>query len=120
MNFVQMLGSCPDELVSVMAIVGFVVRAICIAVPIILIVLIILDLAKIVTAGNVDDKIKKEVTSKVVSRVIFAVLIFLVPTIVRLLFGLLPLPEKDKNDTNDSNATWRDCWDQGMERGIVL
>ena len=110
MNVVQILGSCPDELVSIMAIVRFIVNVICIAIPIILIVLIILDLAKIVTAGNIDDKLKKEVTSKVVTRLIFAVLIFLVPTIVRLVFGVLPLP--DNADTGEG-STWRDCWDAG-------
>ena len=120
MDFVQILGSCPSELVSVMAVVGFVVRAICIAIPIILIVLIILDLAKIVTSGKLEEKEKKEVTSKVVTRIIFAVLIFLVPTIVRLLFGLLPLPDQDKNDVSGETATWRDCWDQGMSQGIIL
>ena len=122
MNFVQILGTCPAELVSVMAIIGFVVRAICIAIPIILIVLIILDLAKIVTAGNAnDEKVKKEVTGKVVTRLIFAVLIFLVPTIIRLVFGLLPLPDgKSDVDMKGETATWKDCWDQGMAKGIVL
>lgn len=119
MDFMQILGSCPDELVSVMAIVRFVINAICIAIPIILIVLIVLDLAKIVTAGNIDDKIKKEVTTKVVSRIIFAVLIFLVPTIIRLVFGVLPLPEGDNSETGEG-STWRDCWDRAADKGIVM
>lgn len=119
MSYVQILGTCPPELVSVMAIVRFVVNAICIAVPIILIVLIILDLAKIVTAGDIDDKLKKEVTSKVVTRIIFAVLIFLVPTIVRLVFGALPLPKGDSTDPTREDATWRDCWDAGAN-GITM
>ena len=110
MNYVQMLA-CPDELVSIMAIVRFVVNAICIAIPIILIVLIILDLAQIVTSGKLEEKEKKEVTSKIVSRIIFAVLIFLVPTIVRLVFGILPLPNDSGNQ--GEGATWRDCWDAG-------
>ena len=110
MSFVQILGACPDELVSIMAIVRFVVNVICLGIPIILIVLIILDLAKIVTAGNIDDKLKKEVTSKVVTRLIFAVLIFLVPTIIRLVFGVLPLPD---NANTGEGATWRSCWDAG-------
>ena len=111
MNYVQLLA-CPDELISIMAIVRFVVNAICIAIPIILIVLIILDLAQIVTSGKLEDKEKKEVTSKVVSRIIFAVLIFLVPTIVRLVFGILPLPTTDGSNTGEG-STWRDCWDAG-------
>ena len=116
MNFVQMLGTCPSELTSIMAIIRFVVNAICIAIPIILIVLIILDLAKIVTSGKLEDKEKKEVTSRIASRIIFAVLIFLVPTIVRLIFGILPLPD---NANTGEGSTWRDCWDAGAN-GVVL
>ena len=117
MNYVQILGSCPDELVSVMALVRFVVNLICIAIPIVLIVLIILDLAKIVTSGKLEDKEKKEATSKIVSRIIFAVLIFLVPTIVRLIFGILPLPD---NANTGEGSTWRDCWDRAAEKGIIM
>ena len=108
MNF-QILGICSDELVSVLAIVRFVLNAICIAIPIILIVLIVLDLAKIVTAGEIDDKLKKEVTNKIVARLIFAVLIFLVPTIIKFIFGVLPLPD---NANTGEGGTWRTCWDE--------
>ena len=116
MNFVQMLGACPAELAEITGIVKWVINIICWAIPIILIVLCIFDIAKIVTAGNIDDKLKKEVTSKVVTRLIFAVLIFLVPTIVRLVFGILPLPD---NANTGEGATWRDCWDAGAS-GIKM
>ena len=99
---------CSDELISVLAIVRFVINAICIAIPIILIVLIILDLAKIVTAGDIDDKLKKEVVNKIVARLVFAVLIFLVPTIIKFIFGVLPLPD---NANAGQGGTWRTCWD---------
>ena len=113
MNYVQMLDEiCSPEFSSILALVKFILNTICIVIPVVLIVLIILDLAKIVTAGNIDDKLKKEVTSKVVTRVIFAVLIFLVPTIVKLVFGLLPLPDSAKSkDHVGSNETWKTCWD---------
>ncbi len=112
MNFVQIMDTvaasgCRDEVLTILAIVKVVLNAICVAVPIILIVLIILDLAKIVTAGNLDDKMKKEVTNKVVTRIIFAILIFLVPTVVKLVFGLLPLPGEQQGE----GSTWRACWD---------
>ena len=111
MNFVQILdGCCPKAIGDVISIVKFVINLICWAIPIILIVLCILDIAKIVTAGNIDDKLKKEVTGRITSRVIFAVIIFLVPTIVRLLFGFLPVVKDDtKSDT--VGATWQTCWD---------
>ena len=65
---------------------------------------------KIVTAGNIDDKLKKEVTSRIVTRAIFSVLIFLVPTIVSLLFRLVPLTDDSKNQAVNG-ATWSDCWE---------
>ena len=111
MNFVQILD-CDADFVAILKIVRWVVTLICFAIPIILIVLCILDIAKIVTAGNIDDKLKKEVTSKVVTRVIFAVLIFLVPTIVGLIFKLIPISDADKNvSVTGIGGTWGDCWE---------
>ena len=112
MNFVNILGCCPKAAFDIISIVKFVINIICWAIPIILIVLCILDIAKIVTAGNIDDKLKKEVTSKVTTRIIFAVIIFLVPTIVRLLFNFIPVVSVDSNNsTIGKGATWQDCWD---------
>ena len=108
MNFVQILGACPSELAEIMAIVKWVINIICFAIPIVLIVLCILDIAKIVTAGNIDDKLKKEVTNRIVTRVVFAVIIFLVPTIVKLIFNFIPVNDKD---AQFNGATWKDCWE---------
>ena len=107
MNFVQILGACPAELAEIMKIVKWVVNVICWAIPIILIVLCILDIAKIVTAGNIDDKLKKEVTGRITTRIIFAVLIFLVPTIVGVIFRFIPVSGKD---VKIEGVTWQDCW----------
>ena len=107
MNFVQILGACPPELSEIMNIIKWVINIICWAIPIILIVLCILDIAKIVTAGNIDDKLKKEVTGRITTRVIFAVLIFLVPTIVGVIFQFIPVNGKD---VALDGVTWRDCW----------
>ena len=112
MKFFQILGTCPAEFISILKIVRWVINIICFAIPIILIVLCIFDIAKIVTAGNIDDKLKKEVTNKVVTRVIFAVIIFLVPTIVGLIFRLIPV---DNKDATVNGATWGDCWDQAKQ-----
>ncbi len=111
MNFVQLLGTCPEGLADIMQIVKWVINLVCFVIPILLIVLCIFDIAKIVTAGNIDDKLKKEVTSKVVTRVVFAVIIFLVPTIVKLIFEFVPV--KGKDATFDG-ATWKDCWDYNV------
>ena len=111
MNFVQILANevCDGDFLAVLRIVRWVIDIICFAIPIILIILCILDIAKIVTAGNIDDKLKKEVTNKVVTRIIFAVLIYLVPTIIGLIFRLIPIDQNDR-DIKVGNATWNDCW----------
>lgn len=111
MNIFQILGVCDADFVAILRIVRWVVNIICFAIPIVLIILCILDIAKIVTAGNIDDKLKKEVTNKVVTRIVFAIIIFLVPTIVGLLFRLIPVAESDKN-VSVNGATWKDCWDE--------
>ncbi len=108
MNFFQILGACDNDFVAILRIIRWVVNIICFAVPIILIVLSILDIAKIVTAGNIDDKLKKEVSDRIVTRVIFSVIIFLVPTIVGLLFRFIPV---DTKDATFEGATWSDCWE---------
>ena len=113
MNFFQILGVCDNDFVAILRIIRWVINIICFAVPIILIVLSILDIAKIVTAGNIDDKLKKEVSDRIVTRVIFSVIIFLVPTIVGLLFRLIPV---DTQDATFKGYTWKDCWDAAGQK----
>lgn len=64
-----------------------VVNLIKIAVPIILIIMGMIDLSKAVM-GN-DEKQMKESQSKLIKRVIYAVLVFLVVSVVQLLFSAL-------------------------------
>ena len=107
MNYLKVLEklSCSnEELIEVLKIVRWVFDGICLVVPIIIIILIVIDVAKVATAGNVDDKMKKEVGQKAVTRIIYAIVIFLIPTIVSLLFKLLPVNE----DNKDAVAN---CWE---------
>ena len=107
MYFVQILaGVCDSDFVSILRIVRWIIQIICFGIPIVLIVLTIFDIAKLVIAGNIDDKLKKEVTQKVLTRLIYAIVIFLVPTIVSLIFRFVPV------DSSKVNAlSWKDCWD---------
>lgn len=110
MNFVQIL-SCDADIVSILSIVKLVITGICWAVPILLIILTTIDVAKVVTAGNLDDKMKKEVGNKVVTRLIYAVIIFLIPTIVGLLFRILGNSSVIKSgDLN--GCTWSEAWEE--------
>ena len=79
---------CSDVAVSnIMYLVGVVVAVIRIAVPIILIVMGMVDLVKALTSQ--EDKEIKAATKLIVKRVVIAVIIFLVPTIVRLVMNLI-------------------------------
>ncbi len=112
MNLVQFLAGCDTDFVSILKIVRWVINLICFGVPIILIILTIFDIAKIVIAGNIDDKLKKEVTNKVFTRLIYAVVIFLVPTIISLIFRLVPVNGSTGNASASlDGVTWKDCWD---------
>ena len=105
MNFVQVLAGieCSPDLKTLLNLVQWGLNLVCYVTPIILIVLATVDIAKIVTAGNLDDKMKKEVGNKLITRVIYAVVIFLIPTIVGLLFKLLPAGVGAK-------TSWWECW----------
>ena len=86
-----------SPLVKALAIVRLVMNVICIAVPIVMIVLGTIDLFKAVTAGKDEDIKKKQQT--LIKRIIAGVLVFLVPTIVSLLMSLL-----------GAGGNWADCW----------
>ncbi len=107
MEFLQMLATCSDqELITILSVVRFVINLITWAIPIILIVLGVVDLSKAVLASK-EDEIKKA-QKMFVTRLIYAVVIFLVPTIVTLIFNMLPQAVFGNNELGYS---WKDCWD---------
>lgn len=85
-----------STLVNVIAIVRLVMNIICVAVPIIMILMGTIDLFKAVTAGKDDDIKKKQ--KALITRIIAGVLVFLVPTIVSVLMNLIGV------------SKWRTCW----------
>lgn len=87
-----------STLVQVIALVRFILNIICIAVPIIMILMGTIDLFKAVTAGKDDDIKKKQ--KALITRIIAGVLVFLVPTIVMLIMSLL-----------GAGGVWKTCWD---------
>ena len=114
MNFVQILDSyCSPEITTVLSLVQWALNLICWAVPILLIIFVTIDVAKIVTAGNLDDKMKKEVGNKVVTRLIYALVIFLIPILVNAVFGLLP--QNVKTNTGAGDSSWWSCWNAAKE-----
>lgn len=96
MNLLQTLAiTCSPEMHTILGLVNTLLNVIRLIVPIVLIVLAIMDIAKVVMNSNLDDKVKKEATSKLTTRVIYAIIIFLIPTIVRLVFRLVTIDGVD-------------------------
>lgn len=78
------------------AITRTIVLLIQVAIPIILIFLGMLDLGKAVMSN--DEKVMKESQGKLIKRIIYAVLVFLVVAIVKLLVGVLNDADAIQND----------------------
>lgn len=96
---------CTTQLGDIIGVVGFVLRVIQYAVPIILIVIGSIDLVKAVIAGKEDDVKKNQ--KILIKRAIAAVLVFLVPMIVSTLLGLI------------GSESWKDCWNDNKGKGII-
>ncbi len=95
--------SCGEgsTLVNVIAIVRLVMNIICIAVPIIMILMGTIDLFKAVTAGKDEDIKNKQ--KALITRIIAGVLVFLVPTIVSVIMNLIGV------------SSWRTCWNNAAK-----
>lgn len=76
-------------------------------IPIILIVLGTIDLGKAVIASK-EEEIKKA-QQMFIRRLIYAVAVFFVVTIVTLVFSLFSTTGKDSNLTEIADS-WLDCW----------
>ena len=108
MEFFQILGKCGDQdLLTILGVVQAALNVVKFAIPIILIVLGIVDLSKAVVAS--DEKKTKEAQKMFTTRLIYAVVIFLIPTVVSLLFNLLP---DGVFGSGMDGYTWKDCWQE--------
>ena len=80
-----------------------------IIVPILLIILVVFDLVKVIV-GQADEKAKNEATNKIVKRLIYAILVFLVPTLINLIF--ITIEKYGPTDSNGTPTGWVTCWTQ--------
>ena len=80
-----------------------------ILIPIILIVMIVFDLFKTMT-GEIDEKAKKDALNKVVKRILYALIIFLIPTIITFIFKQLEPATHDPSHTDTTSTSWISCW----------
>lgn len=80
-----------------------------IGIPILLIIMGSVDLGKAVIAS--DEKAIKAAQSMLIKRIISAVAVFLVVTIVHIVFNMLGDANTSKDDPEITNNTsWWDCW----------
>lgn len=77
-----------------------------IGIPIVLILMGTIDLGKAVMAS--DDKEIKAAQGRLIKRVIYAVVIFFMVTIVSLVMDLIG--KADSSDV-EGNTDWRTCWE---------
>ena len=104
----MILDSCTDA-AFIVRIAAKLLKYIHFIVPIILIAFIIYDLVKVVING--DEKSKKEAFSNIVKRAIYAIIVFLVPTL--LVYALTKIDQiSSKNDGYESATSWISCFNQ--------
>lgn len=104
------LDGCPAGLAPILGIVNFVINAIMIGIPIILIILGMLDLGKAVISSK-EDEVKKATKVKAFGkRFLYAVGVFAVVWLVTFVFDTVN--SATGGEINPGQANWRTCWDQ--------
>ena len=96
-----------NDLSFIFKILGYLFKIIKYIIPVVLIVMATIDIAKIVL--NPDDKNKRDTMSNVVKRIIYAIVIYLVPTLVSLLFKIL-LSQHNPNDYGTGGKAYSESW----------
>ena len=98
-------GDCPDEIAPLILFIKKVVfNTLQIFVPIILIIMATIDLVRAVMAS--DDKVMKDATSRIIRRVLTAVLMFFVTTIVVIVTDMFAT-----SGVGEYNE-WKACWQE--------
>lgn len=107
-----MLVNICDDASFILRIVVKLVKVVQLLIPILLIVLVSFDLFKMV-AGQVDDKAKKEMSDKLVKRIIYAVIVFLVPVIINFVFRQIdPMTDTSNPAITTDSTSWISCWNK--------
>lgn len=90
---------CIDgSLLNIMSLVRLIIKVLQIAVPVGLIIMGTIDMAKSVIAG--DEKKIKEAQKPFVKRIVAAIIVFLIPYIVNIAINLVVADASD----------WKKCW----------
>ncbi len=101
---VEAFAPCQDSnVLKVLKVIGYIIYIAKIVIPLLLIILGSIDFGKAVLSS--DDKAMKDAGGTLLRRFIAAVIIFLLPTILNLLLGLVDNIESFDSDGNFKNCT---------------
>lgn len=98
---------CTGGIAEVVGLAKMVIKVLQIAVPIGLIVMGTIDMAKAVIAG--DEKKMKEAQKPFIKRIIAAIIVFLIPIIVNMVLSFV----------TTGNSEWIDCWNTSEWNGAI-
>jgi len=105
-----MIADVCNEASFILRIVVKLVKYMHIIIPIILIVMISFDLFK-VFVGQADEKAKKEASNKAAKRLIYAMIVFFVPTIINFVFKKIDSATSNQtNAISTTSTSWIHCW----------
>lgn len=108
MYFLESICSMP-ALDPVWNVIGFIVKAIWIGIPILLIIFGMIDLGKAVIASK-EDEIKKA-TKAFGKRFLYAAAVFLVVWLVQVVLSMVT-SIAGSNNVNYNEASWKECWNK--------
>lgn len=104
----NILGITCGQLAPIMRVLAYLIKLFKIAIPIVLIAMVVIDFSKAVVAS--DEKKMNEAKNNSIKRIVYALVIFLVPTIVSLLFKTLG---NSLDNSELTNATeWISCFNR--------
>ena len=86
-----------------------IVKIVRFAVPILLILLVIFDFTKALV-GQVDDKAKKDAFGKAFKRLIYAMIVFLVPSVINFVLLKIEPISRDPSNTSKTSTSYLGCW----------
>ena len=98
---------CTGGIASVVGLAKMVIKVLQLVVPIGLIIMGTIDMAKAVIAG--DEKKMKEPQKPFIKRIIAAVIVFLIPIIVNMVLSFV----------TTGNSDWIDCWNSAEWNGAI-
>lgn len=98
---------CTGGIASVVGLAKMVIKVLQLVVPIGLIIMGTIDMAKAVIAG--DEEKMKEAQKPFIKRIIAAVIVFLIPIIVNMVLSFV----------TTGNSDWIDCWNSAEWNGAI-